>query len=205
MPPGVIILKTSPAMITEKSPLTLPGMKIMPNSKNKAITLVELILAILLMSTIVLAGYSLELTMRNMSVAPRVETKLLDELVPIMELIKKNFEFESTGNFTSPSVQDFSGCAGTGLQIRTGGPYSSVWHGYCWKSGDYSFEYDDGSGNSRVIGYDISNFAYELAENYTRLSVEISAMKDPSEPENVFTNPEVTLNSTFYARAVSGS
>ena len=198
----------------------------MPNSKNKAITLVELILAILLISTIVLAGYSLELTLRNMSVAPRVEAKVLDELIPIMEMIKKSFEFEATGNvLNAPAsfpTREFdapppscSGSGENGLEINVGG----VWQGYCWKgtggpsTDDYEFWfYEDSNDNSlspKVIGKSITNFAYDLhdAENRTRMSVEISAMKDPANhpTPNPFTNPEVTLNQTFYSRAVSGS
>lgn len=204
----------------------LHGMKTFQIKKKKAITLVELTLAIMLMSMIVLAGYSLELTMRRMSVAPRVEAQLLDELIPIMELIGKDFEFHSTGNFSNLPARVFGNPPGPGprcdqgddygIEIRVGDAYNWKWQGYCWKgvagANAYEFWYypitTTPSTAHTVMGYGIYNFDFDLpnAVNRTRLSVEISTRQDPTNPiPNAVTNPEVILNSTFYARAVPGA
>jgi len=196
----------------------LHGTKINLNSNRRALTLTELIVAVLLLSAIILAGYSVELAMRRMNVRPQTESRLLDELIPIMNSIERDFEFYANGTVVfgqSPiGSMDAGVCQGgtghKGLKINT----TLGARGYCWRgtttSSSHQIWYHPNADDRNVydvVGYGVTNFDFDLHPwlNGTRLSVIISTRKNPALSVDPLTNPETTLNTTFYARGVSQS
>ena len=60
-----------------------------PAYKRRGLTLVELVLALLLLSVVILTGVSMELGMRRIFSSADTEAQLLQEAAPIMALVTK--------------------------------------------------------------------------------------------------------------------
>jgi hypothetical protein len=183
----------------------------MSSRKKRAITLLELIVAITLLGVVILAGITIELAMRRMNVKPRLESKLLDELIPIVEMMKKDFEFYLVGSITDPGIATLGT---SGVALRVGNIYNFTWHAYNWTgtTGANAYEfwyypnYFFSSSYSRIGSKVISNFSYSIGDTNTSLSVKIGAISNPGAAvplPDILTNPSVSLNTTFYTRTLS--
>ena len=74
-------------------------------SDRKAMTLVELILAIILLNIIILTGLSMELGMRRIFSSTDIEAQLLAEAVPIMTMVAKDIN-QAVGDIVNVPADD---------------------------------------------------------------------------------------------------
>ena len=182
----------------------------------KGITLIELVMAVSLLSVIVLTGVSIEMTMRRMNIKPTVQSKLMGELIPVVEMIKKDF-YQQIGNVNNSCLQIYNEPSGN-FAIRVDGPIgnqgkidlSDPWHNYSWGGTPAGAIYYSESGNFAVdnetIAYNIFNFAVSRPNNDdTRIKIEIGTVKNPGEAIDSRNNPYVGINTTVFSRMTSGS
>ena len=76
-------------------------------SDKKAMTLIELILAIVLLNVIILTGISMELGIRRIFSSTDFEAQLLSEAVPIMMMVAKDIN-RAVGDIFVPAVDNAS-------------------------------------------------------------------------------------------------
>lgn len=177
-------------------------------------TLIEFVVAIFLLSMVVLTAVTLELSLRKLQAKPEIQVKLLDELVPVVERIKKDFEGQIGVLYnTSLEIQD----SGRRLAIRVDSnndgkiTSSDAWHAYRW-NGTVGNPIEYSPINFTVLtGYEvlaqgITDFSVTAPTTYnnTALTLTIRTKKNPSAVEDLFTNPAVNLTTTVYSRMTSG-
>ena len=178
---------------------------------KKAVTLIELLISIFLLGTIVLTAVTIELAMRRMNTKPTVQSQLLDELMPVLERIKKDFEGQiGTVYNSSVSIEE----SGRRVVIRVDdGTYwgqldsGDHWHAYRWPGGSVGpiyYSANNFTSSNETIADGVIYFKAVKSNNDTALNIQISNRKDPSKSENPLTNPGVSLNTTAYSRMASG-
>lgn len=175
---------------------------------KKAVTLTELIIAILLLSAVIVTSVTVELALRRMQVKPINEAKLLDEIIPVMERINKDFE-RQIGSVFNSSLSIESG--GQRLVIRVDSDNSSTtssgdeWHAYNWPGGTSApiEYYQNNTTLTEIIAQNITDFFVASSYDNTTINVTIRTRKDPSQPENILTNPAVNLTETIFSRMTS--
>ncbi|MDD5292480.1 MAG: prepilin-type N-terminal cleavage/methylation domain-containing protein [Candidatus Omnitrophica bacterium] len=182
----------------------------MKNKQNNSFTLIELIIAVFLLSMVVLTAVTVELSLRKMQVKPEVQAKLIDELVPVIERIKNDFE-KQIGSLhnTSVYIQD----SGRRLSIRTDSDNTGTvtdgdaWHAYRWNgTAGNPIEYSPSNfttSDAENIAYGITDFYVNSGYDNTTLTIRVKTRKDPSQAENLFTNLGVNLTTTVYSRMTS--
>ena len=190
-------------------------MKTSRQGKEKAITLMEFLMSIFLLGIVVLTGYTVELTMRRIVMRPKIESKLVDRLVPILELIKKDFEYFAIGIINDTGISNSSGANWKMLKIRVDSDFSGtispgdLEHGYRWYSDNpnkYQFYYYPDASDSNqyeIIAKEVTDFGYIMAYDNTSLTLKLETKKDIESPYHPQTNPTVRLNTTIYTRKVS--
>jgi len=184
----------------------------MNNKQKTGFTLIELIVAVFLLSMVVLTAVTVELSLRKMQVKPEAQTRLLDELTPVLERIKKDF-YGQMGSVLNPSlsIEDSKHKVVIRVDVNNDGIPDEL-HAYRWQYTTTSnpLEYSPNNFTSdagrEVLAQGITDFYVDAptAYNNTALTIRLKTRKDPSKAENLFTNPGVNLTTTIYSRMTSG-
>jgi len=159
---------------------------------------------------VVLTGVTVELAMRRMQIKPQAQAKLLDELIPAVERIKKDFHAQiGTVEDRGVSIED----GGHTVVIRVDSDNSATitdgdqWHTYRWnETGDpleYSYNNFTNVNGYERVAENIIYFDASSTHSNTALTVEIGARRYPGQPENISTNPSSYLNTTIFSRMSS--
>ncbi|MDD5005960.1 MAG: prepilin-type N-terminal cleavage/methylation domain-containing protein [Candidatus Omnitrophica bacterium] len=175
-------------------------------------TLMELMIAILLFSVVALTGITLEMAMRRMQTKPTAQTKLLGELIPVINRIRNDFENQIGGLYNnSLYIQESNQRVVIRVDYDNSGTVSAPdqWHAYRWPGGTYGSIYyssDNFTSSNETIANGITyfNVVAPAAYNNTALTVTIRTRKDPTKTESLFDNPAVNLTTTFFSRMTSG-
>ena len=181
----------------------------MKNRQNKAFTLIELLIAIFLFGMVVLTGITVELAMRRMQIKPEAQVKILDELIPAVERIRKDFQRQiGTLDNSSLEIKDYN----RWLAIRVDSDNSAnvtagdEWRNYRWNGtvGDpLEYSNDNFTGSYERMTENIILFNVVATEENTALTVEIGARRHPGQGENISTNPSAYLSTTIFSRMIS--
>jgi hypothetical protein len=170
-------------------------------------TLVELILALLLLNVVILTGISMEIGVRRISSATDIESLLLGELAPLVASITTDIN-RGIGNTVnlSYSTTNLAGCANT-LRIRTDfdndGTCSAgdVWVAYCRTAGNIFRYYPNAAfAPFTMLSNRTSRFTVTMSND--QVIFVLGARSVPGAAVNA-TNPEVTINSSAQARGAS--
>lgn len=184
---------------------------------HNGVTLVELILALVLVSTIIITGLSMELGLRRIYSSTDLEVQLLGEAAPIMMMVTKDIN-RGVGDFTNPPFNTTTP-SGWGadwafrvrLDANNNGMADSVppdvWVGYRYRgtSGPDSYQlwrYPNASAagytvlSNKVVAHNIGAPVNGVSSFY------ISLRKDPAQPIN-YTNPQISVNSSAQYRGYS--
>lgn len=178
-------------------------------------TLVELIMAMLLLSAIIMAALSMELGLRRLYVSTDMEAQLLSEATPIVAMIAKDINRGIGDVFNAPYNNSMFFAWGTNWNFRirldsnnnAQADSSDRWVGY-------RFRGTTGGSAYQLWRYpNASAFSFVNLTNRT-VSISISApangastivlqlRKDPSQPVG-YQNPEVIVNSSAQWRGYS--
>lgn len=189
--------------------LRVSSKKLSSARQKKAVTLLEVLISVLLMGSIVLTGASVELAMRNMQRKPTIAVRQRDELIPVIERIKKDFGIH-IGDRTNTSVTMSSST----LSIRVDdGPSSfgkiapdDSWYGYRWNGteGDPVEYLANGTFRSNLaIGVTSFSVSAPTGDWDAALRITIGKKLIPGQAEHRVNNPGITLTTTFYSRGAS--
>jgi hypothetical protein len=177
----------------------------------KSVTLVELVIATLLLSMVVLTGTAIELAMRRMETKQMNRVKLLGELIPVIDKIEKDFH-NSIGSWGNDSVVIMGGNREVRIRVDDTAPLGQNNPTDNW----YAFRWNGTAG--QPIEYLISNttFLTNLASGATgfqvtaptgdadeAITINISALQIPGQAYHPINNPRVTKSTTFYSRGGS--
>jgi hypothetical protein len=181
------------------------------NQRRKAITLVELLIAILLLSVVLLTANSIELAMRRMQLGPTIQVALMNELTPAMTKIKKAYE-SHLGSLDNSSVIIETGGRGLEIRIDDSVPYGQVDAGDTW----VAFRWNGTEGNPIEYYEDNTTFIDNIAEGICdffvssqngnpneAVTVNIYKKRIPGQPEDWYNNTAMNLSSTIFARGSS--
>ncbi len=186
------------------------------NSKTpRGVTLVELILAMLLLSVVVLTGVSMEMGLRRLFFVSDVESELMGEAAGILTFVSKRIN-TAPGNLQNTPVDNLT-VAGQYIRYRVrrdtnmdgvleptdgadefyycmnwGGLVDELWYG---RNGAPVVMLSD-----KVVFFRIGNATGEGCDGCS--FVTLTLRRDPSRPVNA-TNPEITLNTTAQYRGMS--
>ena len=172
------------------------------NSFLAGFTLIELLIAVLLLGTVVLTGVTIELAMRRMQIKPEAQVKLLDELIPVVERIKKDFQGQ-IGSLDNASLYIIGGRELT-IRVDDGNVPCQIdpadpWHAYRWNGtvGD-PIEYSSNNFTSDYerIAEGVIDFNVFPSYNNTALTVEIGT--------GGYADQAMYLNTTIFSRMTSG-
>jgi hypothetical protein len=183
---------------------------------KKAMTLVELILAIILLNIIILTGLSMELGIRRIFSSTDTEAQLLAEAVPIMTMVAKDIN-QAIGDVVVP-LADYP------YDYVSGGGESQHWirkdvngNGLA-DAGDtfvvyryrdnswvppYTLDYcpDIGIGSYSLLSDRVTQFSIAAPVNGTS-NISLTLRKNASLAAN-YTNPQITLNTSAQYRGYS--
>jgi competence protein ComGC len=194
-------------------------MKVKLKSRKTAITLVELLIAILLLSSVLLTAVSIELAMTKMQIGPTIKIKLIDELIPVVEKIKRDYgKHLSTLDDPGIVLQD----SGRTLLIRMDDASGTSpgrigaddpWYVFRWSGASFS---NDVSASIEYFNNATPGSVERLAEGITyfrvtaptsdaneAITVEIKKKFDYSAAEDLVNNPSTDLKTTIYSRGAS--
>jgi len=181
-------------------------------SNGTGLTLVELVLAILLLSVVILTGISMELGTRHIFSSTDTETQLLQEAAPIMTLVSKvinrgigqnsSYPFVATvnaneGQFTIRVDSNNNGMADAGdvwVYFRFLNNSGGIQHQLRYYPDNTSASYQ--SLSQRVIFFNITN----PVDGFSNIT--LTLRKDPNNSVNS-ANPEVTVQSNAQYREFS--
>ena len=180
-------------------------------SDKKGMTLVELILAIILLNIIILTGLSMELGIRRIFSSTDLEAQLLAEAVPIMTMAAKDINQAVGDIVNSPADDAYSydptspyfkyyirrDTNGNGLADGNDG-----WAEYRYRASTYTLDYRfPNIGVYTVLSDRVTQFSISSPVNGTSI-VSLTLRKNASSAAN-YTNPQVTLNSRAQYRGYS--
>ena len=181
-------------------------------SDKKAMTLVELILAILLLNVIIMTGLSMELGIRRIFSSTDFEAQLLTEAAPILTKVAADI-MRSVGDNASPITnypynysysggyyrylirkdQNANGVADAG----------DIFADYRYSPSSYTLEYrpDSASGGYVSLSDKVTSFSISAPVNGTS-NISLTLRKNVTLAAN-YTNPQITLNSIAQYRGYS--
>ena len=184
---------------------------------SSGVTLVELILAMILLSVVILTGISMEVGLRRLYRASDVESELMGEAGAILTFVSRKVH-TSLGDATMNPVnnQTFGGQYIV-YRIRRDANLNGRWDGvppdgwdefyYCrnWVGRQDELWYGrDGVVilmlSDHVVSFRIGNVTGEGCDGCSLISVTLR--RDPGSNVNA-TNPEITLNTTAQVRGMS--
>jgi len=190
---------------------------IMKHKNNQAVTLMELMVALILLGAVVLTAYTLELSMRRMQVKPSVQTKILNELIPAIEMIDKDFNKKVGYRFNASLwITDINECGHMYQRARvviipdtdnSGNITSSdEVHAYWFNCTNRQILYSpsNSSANVQVVANGVDFFSAESLLNGTALKLMLRGRKDGSANEDPITNPGVNLTVNVFSHMTSG-
>ena len=181
-------------------------------NKKRGLTLVELVLALLLLSVVIMTGVSMELGMRRIFSSADTEAQLLQEAAPITALVSKvinrgigqNFSYPlvaivnaNEGQFTIRVDSNNNGMADAGdvwVYLRFLNNSGGIQHQLRYYSDSTSASYQLLS--QRVIFFNITN----PVDGFSNIT--LTLRRDPDNPVNL-TNPEVTIQTNAQYREFS--
>ncbi len=178
---------------------------------NKAMTLVELILAIVLLNVVILTGLSMELGMRRIFSSTDLEAQLLAETVPIILKVTRDIN-QAVGDVTNVSNYAYTYIPSGGYNrylIRSDMNFNGLadsgdrFAEYRYAPSTYILEFrpDSTSGGYTLLSDRVTAFSISPAVNGTS-SISVTLRKDASLVAN-YTNPQITLNSNAQYRGYS--
>jgi len=189
-------------------------------SKIEGMTLLELIMAVLLLNVVILTGMSMELGLRRIYRSTDLEILLLDEASPILAMVTKDIN-RGIGAWALPWANgwpyDSESVAGSYDEFRfrldsrstPDGTFGNddTWVAYRWITGgpdQYQLQYfPDASGadfeilSRRVTGFSVTP---PVAEGTSNIILQLRM--DPGQDAG-YTNPQVTLESSAQYRETS--
>lgn len=173
-------------------------------NNNRAVTLLELVIAISLFGLVFLSVSTLDLFSRTQFLKIDLRTQLQNELSPALEDIRKGI-MRGVGDATNESVRfPFANTMDTRIDINcmpwgtgcTPGNYADdVWQRYSYNSSMHSIRfYPDASVNSyRVLSAKILNASFSRSpSNYGMIIINVTARTDPTKSESS-ENVEINL------------
>lgn len=182
--------------------------------KNKtAITLVELIIASAFVGVIILAAFSIDTTARRFYVSSERKAEVTNEAMFIMDHIKKSMTKAITYVSGGTILPGFDISNPTVLYVfiadeTTSNPADgNIFHYHKHPlSGTYGFDFCSGTATEplsvRVTNFSFAN-ALDANGNIKGATITITVRYNPANAVNARTNPEVTLNSTFFPEQAS--
>lgn len=185
-------------------------MKIFRIRKLEGFSLIELILALVLLSTVILTAITVEVSVRKMQAKVQFKADLLNELIPVVEKMKKDFKMQ-IGNLDYPGLYVDAGRNWFAVRVDAdnSGTITSgdEWHAYRWNTtvGD-PLEYSPNNFTTPDL-YDViaNNITYFMvyhpfgnSYNDTGLVINIGTRENPALPEDPVTNPGANLTTTVY-------
>ncbi len=183
---------------------------------HRGVTLVELILAMILMSVVVLTGVSMEMGLRRLYLVSDRESELMGEAGAILSFVSKKIH----GAFGTSAIAPVynSGVAGQYIRyrLRRDVNQNGVWDGIppdsledfylCWNWGTHVNELWFGRNGGLVMM--LSEHAVDFRIDAPAAGVcdgcsfvQVTLRQDPTSPVNG-SNPEITLNTTVQYRGV---
>ena len=168
-------------------------------------TLVELILALLLLNVVILTGISMELGMRRIYTSTDVEAQLLAEAAPIIALVTKdiNRAFGDSGSAAFIAGGNTYSLRNNDSNFNGRADSFDKWAAYRFIPGTHQLLYypDNSSGTNEVLSNKVMSFTIDAAQLPTAgtLTVTLTLRKDPSSAPG-YTNPEISVNSAAQLR-----
>ena len=180
--------------------------------RNKsATTLIELILALLLLNVVILTGLSMELGLRRIFSSADLEVQVLDETAPIVTMIAKDIS-KGIGDIANGRHTPYTLWASGGdshYSIRYDSNRNGMFdaaddqtdYRYTAASNTLSYTHNLSAGtyvvlSDKVVGFSISAPVNGASDIFVRLRKDTSIAAS-------YTNPEVTVNSSAQYRAYS--
>jgi len=171
-------------------------------------TMVELILALLLLNVVILTGISMEFGARRIFSSTDLESLLMGELAPLASAITSDIN-RGIGTATSLpySTTNIAGCANT-LRIRTDSDNSGnvtpgdIFVAYC-RTASNNFRYYPNAastGTYTTLSDRITQFSVSASNDW--ITFVLAARVIPGSAVNL-TNPQVVINSSAQFRSTS--
>lgn len=180
--------------------------------RSRAVTLVELMIAVFLLGLVVLTAVSLELALRKMQIGPTAKTQLLNELTPVMKKIRKDYD-RQIGEVGNTSVNITNNGKTLGIRVDDSSPYGRLnpgdsWMVYRWNGtqGDPIEYYNlSNPGSVRRLAGGIFKFKVISPTSHPdeAITVDIRKRKDASQDICPVSNPQLNLTTTIFSRGAS--
>ncbi len=172
--------------------------------KNKALTLMELILAISLIGVIIAGVASFDLASRQMFRSSETKTQVTNEATLIIDRIAKD-ALNAIGNANTPAVT--IGAGGTSMTMLLDSNHDGVYTPGTDQTVTYAFI---GNQITRTPSVGLPEVLTNRATNFVvsapvgnSVPVHIELMFNPAQAEDPFTNPRVTVETTIEVPAWS--
>ncbi|MBI5872788.1 MAG: hypothetical protein HZB36_01420 [Candidatus Omnitrophica bacterium] len=176
---------------------------------DHAVTLIELILAIVLVSAIIMTGLSMELGLRRIFSSTDFETQILDEAAPIMAMVTKDINRGVGAVATGQSPYNLAGGPGNMLYqifydsnnngMRDGGDTAVE---YRFQSALNALNYRRTlSASYQILSDKVIDFSIASPVNGAS-TFSIRLKRDPGSATS-YTNPEIWINSSALYRGYS--
>ena len=184
---------------------------------KNGMSLVELILAILLLNVVILTGISMELGLRRIYTSTDVESQLLGETAPIIAMITKDIN-RGIGDSTNPPVSypyDTTCVASAGSDpvfcIHADSSGDGIYDPMTDKEVAYRFHpsanelwyyMDASAGGYSILSGKVTGFSVVPQPANGTAVISLSVRKDPTQAVNA-TNPELNITSEAQFREFS--
>ncbi|MFH0877900.1 MAG: hypothetical protein V1863_06745 [Candidatus Omnitrophota bacterium] len=182
---------------------------------KKSMTLVELIIAMLLVSTFLLAGVSVELAMRRINRTTDLEAILITEGETILLRISSDLQ-NSLGALhpSLPLESPFRTALVPQYQVRKDANHDSMpdffdtWSGYHFHAPLHELRYFPDAANATyvVLSDHVMSFSMARLQNgtaYPCVKIDLSLVDDPLQPFPTITNPQVDFTTCVAPHAAS--
>ncbi|MDI6606207.1 MAG: hypothetical protein QME65_03580 [Candidatus Omnitrophota bacterium] len=167
-----------------------------PLRVNKSVTLLELLIAIILFSAVVLSFASIDLFSRRQLLNSERQIKLQNEVSTLMTHMSKNIQLAS-GTYLNFPVSISSGTLMTIRIDSNGDGIADNVVAYQWIKADYTVKYyaDYGSnpGSSEIIARKIKSCIMSAATTVNYVGLQIISCWQPDQAPSYYINPCVTM------------
>lgn len=169
---------------------------------NKALTLMELVVAISLVGVIILGAASFDIGSRQMFKSSEGKTQVINEAALILDQIAKD-ALTGIGDIAHPAIT----ITGSVFNI-THDDGDGVWEGtdpiisYTFNSGAHTLTRSIGGGTAETLSNKVMNFVPSLPGDNTA-DITVTLRRHPTLAVDTFSNPEVTMQSNVEVPAWS--
>jgi len=186
--------------------------------RSSGITMVELILATILLSVVIMTGLSIEIGLRRLFLTSDREAELMGEVAPIMTFLTKKIALAPGDAGNNPYANQSTAGAGGWTRYRfhhaddnpVNGQWDAAtegWDDFTWLRGVDELWYGRNGVNIMMLSDKVVNLRidspFSAAPPHLGYSFILLTLRaDPTAAMNV-TNPEVTLNTTAQYRGMS--